>query len=156
MFVRRQHCDRRDPPTWTTCFRPRNRRRAFTIVELIGAMILLGVVFTVSISVLVAVTRERKNTAQRQHALQHANSLLEHATARSWSNLAAGVQEIPSASSELQSLLPGMDQRLEVSEPGSDKSKQLTVSIRWKNVQGQPVAPIKLVAWVYPSEEPQP
>ncbi|MDB5345982.1 MAG: prepilin-type cleavage/methylation protein [Schlesneria sp.] len=156
MFLRRHCCDRRGTPIWTNSSRSPDRRRAFTIVELIGTLILLGVVFTVSISVLVAVARERKNTSQRQHALQHANSLLEHATASNWSDLAVGVQEIPPASSDLQALLPGIDQRFEVSEPGVDRSKQLTVSIRWKNQQGQAVTPIQLVAWVYPSEEPQP
>ncbi len=156
MFLRRHYCDRRGTPMWMDCSRPTDRRRAFTIVELIGTLILLGVVFTVSVSVLVAVARERKNTTQRQHALQHANSLLEHATAKNWSDLAVGLQAIPPASSDLQALLPGIDQRLEVSEPAADRSKQLTVSIRWKNQQGQAVAPIQLDAWVYPSEEPQP
>jgi type II secretory pathway pseudopilin PulG len=156
MFLRRHNCDRRDSPTWAKRSRSPDRRPAFTIVELIGTLILLGVVFTVSVSVLLAVAKERKNTVQRQHALQHANSLLEHVTARNWSDLAVGVQEIPPASSDLQALLPGIDQRFEVSEPGADGSKQLTVSIRWKNQQGQAVTPIQLVAWVYPSEEPQP
>ncbi|HEY4261561.1 MAG TPA: type II secretion system protein [Schlesneria sp.] len=156
MFLRRHNWDRYDRPTRTNGARLPDRRRAFTIVELIGTLILLGVVFTVSVSILVAVSRERKNTTQRQHALQHANSLLEHATARNWSELVAGTQEIPPTSSDLQALLPGIDQSLEVSEPGADRSKQLTVSIRWKNQQGQAVAPIQLVAWVYPSEEPLP
>ncbi len=156
MLLRRLNWDRGGTSVWTNCSRPTDRRRAFTIVELIGTLILLGVVFTVSVSVLVAVARERKNTTQRQHALQHANSLLEHATASNWSDLKVGLQEIPPASSDLQALLPGIDQRFEVSEPGSDRSKQLTVSIRWTNQQGQAVAPIQLVAWVYPSEEPQP
>jgi type II secretory pathway pseudopilin PulG len=156
MFLRRHYRDRDSTAAWTNRSRPTDRRRAFTIVELIGTLILLGVVFIVSVSVLVAVARERKNTTQRQHALQHANSLLEHATASNWSDLKVGLQEIPPASSDLQALLPGIDQRFEVSEPGADRSKQLTVSIRWTNQQGQAVAPIQFVAWVYPSEEPQP
>jgi type II secretory pathway pseudopilin PulG len=156
MFLRPQIGNRCDAPMWTKRVRWRSQRKAFTIVELIGTLILLGVVFTVSVSVLIAVARERKNTTQRHHALQHANSLLEHATASNWSDLAVGLQTISPASSDLQTLLPGIDQRLEVSEPAADRAKQLTVSIRWKNQQGQAVAPIQLVAWVYPSEEPRP
>jgi type II secretory pathway pseudopilin PulG len=129
-------------------------RRGFTIVELISTLILLGVVFTVSISVLAAVARERRSTEQRQYALQHAANLLEHATARGWSALPSGPQELASASADLQTLLPELDQRLEVTE-ADDHAKRLTVSVRWKNRHGQFVSPIQLTAWVYPIGEPQ-
>jgi prepilin-type N-terminal cleavage/methylation domain-containing protein len=131
------------------------RRRGFTIVELICTLILLGVVFTVTISVLTAVGRERRSTEQRQYALQHAANLLEHATAQDWSKLPEGPQELPTASADLQALLPELDQRLEVTK-ATEGAKRLTVSVRWKNRHGQLVSPLQLTTWVYPIEEPQP
>lgn len=130
------------------------RSRGFTIVELIAALILLGVVFTTSISMLIVVARERRGAEQRQFARQHAANLLERHSARGWSELAPGMQTLAPASTELQSLLPDLDQRVEVTELKQEfNSKLLTVTIRWRNLHGQPVAPVQLSAWVYPLGE---
>lgn len=156
MYVRRKIDDRvRAQPQ----AKPRHTvrgRLAFTIVELIGTLILLGVVFTCSISVLIAVARERKSTEQRQHALQYANNVLEHATTLSLEGLTSGRQQIPAASPELLVMLPELDQTLELSEPAADGARQFAVSLRWKNQQGRLVTPVHLVTWVYPKAEMQP
>jgi type II secretory pathway pseudopilin PulG len=131
------------------------RRGGFTIVELISTLVLLGVVFTVTISLLAAVGHERRSTEQRQYALQHAANLLEHATARGWSKLQEGRQELGSAPADLQALLPELDQQLEVTKASDVTAKRLTVSVGWKNRHGQFVSPIQLTTWVYPIEEPQ-
>lgn len=131
-------------------------RRGFTIVELISTLILLGVVFVVTISLLTAVGRERRSTEQRQYALQHVANLLEHATAQGWSKLPEGPQELASVSVDLQALLPELDQRLEVAKATDANAKRLTASVRWKNRHGQFVSPIQLTTWVYPIEESQP
>lgn len=132
------------------------RRCGFTIVELIGTLVLLGAVFTCSIAVLVAIARERRSTEQRQHALQYANHLLEHATARPFAELTTGRQQLPEASADLVALLPELDQQLEFSEPAEDGARRLVVSIQWKNQQGRLVAPVQLVTWVYPTGKVQP
>lgn len=131
-------------------------RRGFTIVELISTLILLGVVFAVSISLLSAVGRERRSTEQRQYALQHVANLLEHATAQGWSKLQEGPQELGPASADLQALLPELDQQLVVAKATDANAKRLIASIRWKNRHGQFVSPIQLTTWVYPIEESQP
>lgn len=156
MYVRRKIDDRCRTRTRANPRHTVRGRRAFTIVELIGTVILLGVVFTCSISVLIAVARERKSTEQRQHALQYANNVLEHATTLPLDGLTSGRQEIPAASSELLVMLPELDQTLELSEPAADGGRQFAVSIRWKNQQGRLVAPVQLVTWVYPRGEVQP
>lgn len=132
-------------------------RRGFTLVELIGTCILLGVVFSVSVPLLTLVARERRSTEQRQFALQHAANLLERATLKGWAELPVGEQELPAAPADLQSLLPGLERQVDVSEPADEvRSKQVAVSIRWKSAANQFVAPIRLVAWVYPIQEAQP
>ena len=156
MYVRRKIDDRIRARTQAKARHTMRGRGAFTIVELIGTVILLGVVFTCSISVLIAVARERKSTEQRQHALQYANNVLEHATTLPLDGLTAGKQQIPAASPELLVVLPELDQTLELSEPAADGARQFAVSIRWKNQQGRLVAPVHLVTWVYPPAEVQP
>lgn len=128
-------------------------RRGFTVVELLSALVLIGVVFTVSISLLLAVAHERRFAQQRQFAMQHAANLLERSTARGWAGLADGPQPIEPAHADLTDLLPELDRRIDVTSTSEDfDARRVTVSIRWKNRTGQFVAPIRLTAWVYPPE----
>lgn len=134
-----------------------NARRGFTLIELISTCILLGVVFSVSIPLLTVVAHERRSAEQRQFALQHATNLLERTTIKNWSQLAVGEQALTDAPTDVQSLLPGLERQIEVKElSGEPRSKQVAVSVRWKNRTGQLVAPIRLSAWVYPIGEDQP
>ena len=132
-------------------------RRGFTLIELFAACILLGVVFSVSIPLLTVVAHERRSAEQRQFALQHATNLLERATIKSWSELSVGNQELTAAPTDVQTLLPGLERRVEVKElSAAPRSKQVEVSVRWKSRSGELVAPLRLSAWVYPNGEGQP
>lgn len=134
-----------------------NTRRGFTLIELIATCILLGVVFSVSIPLLTVVAHERRSAEQRQFALQHATNLLERATTKSWSELKVGNQELTAAPTDVQTLLPGLERRVEVKELSeTPRSKQVEVSVRWKSRSGELVAPLRLSAWVYPNGEGQP
>lgn len=134
------------------------RRRGFSLVEMISTMILLGVIFTVSISTLAAVARQRRGTEQRQFALQHASNLLERTVTQGWSKLPAG-GPIPTepAAADIRAVLPELEQTVDVTESKQDfDSKRVTVSVRWKNSEGRLPTSIRLSAWVYPTEEPSP
>ena len=132
-------------------------RCGFTLIELISTCILLGVVFSVSVPLLMLVAQERKSAEQRQFAIQHAANLLEHVTAKSWAELSTGEQELTAAPDDLPIVLPGLERHIEVQELKEEpRSKQVAVSIRWKNRSGQLVAPIRLSAWVYANGEEAP
>ena len=133
------------------------RRSGFTLVELISTCVLLGVVFSVSIPLLVTVARERLSAEQRQFALQHATNLLERAVVKDWSELPPGEQTLTAAPSDVVAMLPGLERQLTVTELSEEPhSKQVTVSIRWQGRAGTAVAPLALSAWVYPVQEGQP
>ena len=135
----------------------RPRRSGFTLVELISTCVLLGVVFSVSIPLLVTVARERLSAEQRQFALQHATNLLERAVVKDWSELPPGEQTLTDAPPDVLAMLPGLERQLTVTERADGPhSKQLTVSIRWQGKAGRAVAPLALSAWVYPVQEGQP
>ncbi len=132
-------------------------RRGFTLVELISTCVLLGVVFSVSIPLLVTVARERLSAEQRQFALQHAANLLERAVVQDWSELPPGEQTLTAAPSDVVAMLPGLERQLTVTELSEvPRSKQVAVSIRWQGRAGKVVAPLALSAWVYPVQEGQP
>ena len=133
------------------------RRSGFTLVELISTCVLLGVVFSVSIPLLVTVARERLSAEQRQFALQHATNLLERAVVKDWSELPPGEQTLTAAPPDVLAMLPGLERQLTVTELSDEpRSKQVAVSIRWQGRAGHPVAPLALSAWVYPVQEGQP
>ena len=132
-------------------------RRGFTLVELISTCVLLGVVFSVSVPLLVTVARERLSAEQRQFALQHAANLLERAVVKDWSELPPGEQTLTATPPDVLAMLPGLERYLTVTElPEVPRSKQVTVSIRWQGRAGKTVAPLALSAWVYPTQEGQP
>ncbi|MBC8112858.1 MAG: prepilin-type N-terminal cleavage/methylation domain-containing protein [Candidatus Saccharimonas sp.] len=133
---------------------PSFARRGFTLIELISTCILLAVVFSVSIPLLTVVAHERRSSEQRQFALQHATNLLERTMTRTWSELTVGEQELTAPPADVQTLLPGLERRVEVKELSeTPRSKQVAVSVRWKGRSGEFVSPIRLSAWVYPNGE---
>lgn len=129
-------------------------RPGFTIVELIAALILLGIVLTLSITLLGVVTHQRYISEQRQFALQHAANLLERTASSGWSRLQAGPQAIDPAPVDVTSILPKVDRRIEVTLlPDEFHSKLITVSISWQHQSQQIVSTVRLSGWVYPLEE---
>ena len=145
-------------PARISSYRSRNHhssRSGFTIVEMIGTCLLLGILFSMTIPMLLLVAHERRSTEQRQFALQHAANLLENASARGWLELPVGSLPLPAADSELQEILPGLERSLVVVEhhEGEVHSRQVTASIRWQSRSGNLVAPLRLSTWVHPTKE---
>jgi type II secretory pathway pseudopilin PulG len=134
------------------CHRP--ARSGFTIVETIGACVILGIIFSMTVPMFLVIARERHSTEQRQFALQHAVNLLEQATARRWSELEPGRLPVPDADADLATVLPGLERSLVVkSIDGSPESRQIVASIRWQSRPGQLVSPIEISAWIYSTGE---
>lgn len=133
--------------------RPRSRRSAFSLVELIAALILLGVVFSVSISMLATAARQRRAAEQRQFAIQHATNLLERTMTRTWSELPVGTQTLAPPPTDVQAVLPGLKCQIEVKALAQEvESKLITVTVHWNDFSGHELAPVHLSAWMYPLE----
>lgn len=129
----------------------------FTIVEMIGALTIVGIMVSIVVPVFLIVARERHATEQRQFALQHASNLLEQPVTRPWSELEPGELNLPDASADLASLLPKLERKLVVRDvDGSIPTRQLTISIRWQDRAGQMVAPIQISTFVFRSKEDAP
>ncbi len=132
----------------------RQLRGGFTIIEMIGTCLLLGILFSMSIPMLLLVSRERRSAEQRQLAMQHATNLLEAAVQRDWSELEPGELEIPSPDNELQAVLPGLQQTLIVKQLADEfDTRQIIASIQWRNRGGELTSPCRLSAWVHSMKE---
>jgi type II secretory pathway pseudopilin PulG len=129
-------------------------RGGFTIIEMIGTCLLLGILFSMTIPMLLLVARERRSAEQRQFAMQQAANLLERATKRDWSDLEPGELSIPDPDRDLQAVLPGLQQTLVVKQLADEfDSRQIIASIRWQNRAGELVSPLRLSAWVHSMKE---
>jgi len=125
-------------------------RSGFTLIELIGTCILLGVLFSVTVPMLLIVARERHSNEQRQFAMQQAANLLELASTRSWSDLAPGELVVPELDADLRTVLPDVEQSLvSVATEGDLDSRQIIASIRWRHRSGQLLPPVELSTWVF-------
>ena len=129
-------------------------RGGFTIIEMIGTCLLLGILFSMTIPMLLLVSRERRSAEQRQFAVQHATNLLEEAVQRGWSDLEPGELKVPNPDRDLQAVLPGLQQTLVVKQLADEfETRQIIASIQWQNRAGELVSPLRLSAWVHSMKE---
>ena len=129
-------------------------RGGFTIIEMIGTCLLLGILFSMTLPMLLVVARERRSAEQRQFALQQAANLLEEAVQRDWSDLQPGELKVPDPANDLQAVLPGLQQKLVVKQLADEfDTRQIIASIRWQNRAGELVSPLRLSAWVHSMKE---
>jgi len=128
--------------------------RGFTLVEMIGTCLLMGILLSMTVPMLLVVARERRSTEQRQFALQHVSNLLERTSQRDWSELEPGEVSLQEVDEELRQVLPDLEQKLLIQQvEGETDAIQVIASLRWKNAAGQFVAPIRLSTWLYQMKE---
>lgn len=131
-------------------------RTAFTLIEMMLAMMLLGVLFSVFVPMLLTIAHERRDAVREQVALQHAANILEDVTLRSWDELQPSVTG-PELPADQQPLLPNFEQTVTVAAvDGTPSTKRITVAVSWKHRSGQRTLPLMLHGWVTASQEKQP
>jgi hypothetical protein len=147
--ARNSDCPRGPARERASC-RSSDRRRGFTILELVGTCFLLGVMFTITVPMLMIVARERRSTEQRQFALRHLENLLEETTSRPAAELAIGEQPLADPDPDLTAILPGLERNLTVRSIEGEPDTLLVVgTIRWQMAGGKPGVPMQLSAWVH-------
>jgi prepilin-type N-terminal cleavage/methylation domain-containing protein len=122
-------------------------RRGFTVMEVMVALGILGVVAIMLTQVGYQVLTERQRNATHQEALEAAANVLEAARACPW-------DELTPAWGERQRLPDSLtarprDGRLAVRvEPEASRpyTRRVTVEVRWSLPDGKPAPPVRLVA----------
>lgn len=130
---------------------PQKSRRGFSLLEMIVALVLLGAVTTIVIPTLGWMGALNRLSLQRQEAVQGLNNLMDELTSRPYAELtadAAAKLELPEA---LRHQLPGAKLKVEIAgtEPGV---KRIRMELGWNQRNGQPLAPMRLTAWVHERE----
>lgn len=125
-------------------------RRAFTMIEVAVATLLLAIAMTLTVQILGWVAAERRALERRQCAIGEVANILERLAARPWGRLSAETAKTVTLSETARRSLPDAELTVKVAElaEGGD-AKRILVSLRWRTRQGNWDAPVRLAAWSY-------
>ena len=132
----------------------RRKRAGLLMVEMIVSLILLGAVMTIVVPALGWIGRQNQLAQQKQEALQGLHNLMENLTARPFAKLtpeAARQLELPAS---LKNQLPEAKLEVEIAE-AQPNAKRIRLRLSWILYNGQPLAPLRLSAWVFQREGEQ-
>ena len=131
-------------------------RRAVSLIELSAATVLVAALLALGLQTLGSMKRHQRESERRSVATQLVVNLMEQATTMDLATLqdmtdqqrqAAGLWLSP----EHLETLPGAELVIEV-EPvatadDTPASRRVAITLSWRTQQGQPAAPLRLVAW---------
>jgi len=128
--------------------------RGFSILEVLVAMSILGVLFVTIVPILGWAAEQRHNADQRQFALQEVSNLMEHASLQPWDKLTQeSLAHVP-LSSEAQNVLKNAQLEIRaIDHADTPPAKQVTITLRWKDRTGTFVRPVRLTTWFFRQKE---
>lgn len=130
------------------------RRKAFTLLELTVASIMLGVLVAVSVQFITAAGRAQMAVRHRQAAICEAANVMERLALRPWDELVPEAMAQVKLSPESRQSLPGAELKIEVDElPQDPSARRIAVAIHWEEGPEGPQRPVRLVAWRYRTAE---
>ena len=130
------------------------RSRGFTLLEVTITMTLLGAALAMFVPLLSRVNAVRRASAARRAALQEAHNILERFSARDWGDVNQKTADTERLSREAGQSLHEPQLKLTVTDvAGSPPGKRVAVEIRWKNREGDYVAPVRLATFLFKEKE---
>jgi len=127
-------------------------RDGFTVIELLAATALLGVVVVTFAPLMAWINAERQAAYQRQVALEEACNVLERISTAPWEAVDKERIETFEISSVGAKLLRDHRLVLSIDEKTEPVSKRLSLVLDWKSRSGERVAPVRLTTWLYAVE----
>lgn len=131
-------------------------RSGYSLLELVVAMILLATVMTIVVPTLSWMSVQNRLALQRQEALQEMHNLMDGLTTRSYQDLTPAAATKIELSPELKRQLPGSKLQIQIEETPGEKTepirKRIHMELSWNQRNGQPLAPLRLTAWVHQQE----
>jgi type II secretory pathway pseudopilin PulG len=127
------------------------RRPGMSLLEIMLAAGLLGILMTVSVQMMRVMGDRQRAAERRAAALQTAQALAEMLGNRPWDELTDSAAEKIEIPESMRSHLPGATLSVTVNEESDPiAAKRVMLELRWKNPRGQSPAPVRLTTWVFP------
>ena len=126
------------------------RRRGFTMVEIVAAVVLLATAMSLTVQILGALAAERRAAERRLCAVQEVANLMERVAARPWGEVTPESLKAVSLSPRAQRALPGAELAATVGDASASRGeKRIGLRLRWRDRAGDWTAPVRLTAWIY-------
>lgn len=125
------------------------RRRGFTLVEMMVAGVLLMTVTMIVVPAIYWVHRERRQTEYRQIAMVEVENMMERVAGLPFNEInQTKVDKFVLSESALRQL-PNADFNIEISQPDElPLMKKIQIQLGWNDHRGINVAPVRLTSWV--------
>jgi hypothetical protein len=125
-------------------------RRGIMLLELAAAATLLGALLVTSLQLAAALALQRRATEERQIATLEIGNVLERVAARSWAELKRGTAVAEHLSPTALGRLRAAELIVEITaSTARPPAKRIVVSLRWRDVHGEMVAPLRVATWRY-------
>jgi Tfp pilus assembly protein PilV len=127
----------------------RRHRRAFTLLEVTIACLLLILCAAVVAQMLHLLARQERVTDVRQTALRAVANRMEQLQARAWDELPVAPRTAEALPAEVLQLQPRAQLWSEVLEQEDGRVREIRVQIDWPDAGGNTVQPVSLSGWKY-------
>lgn len=127
-----------------------DRRRGYTLLELMTAMIVLGTATATIVPAIGWANAQRRAAESRQIAVLEASNIVERLSTQRWEDVtpdAVAKRKLsPVAAQSLRD--PVLTVRIAAVKDNPD-GKRLALELRWKNREGDFVVPVRLTRFLY-------
>jgi prepilin-type N-terminal cleavage/methylation domain-containing protein len=124
------------------------KRRAFTIVEILVALLLLGTLTAVCLQFFAGVIAQRREQSAELSAAEEAANIMERLAAVAWDDLPKQSGEQFSLSAQLKKVLPEGRVEVKVNDvTGPPPARRIAATVFWRPQPGEPERKARVVAW---------
>ncbi|MGI9456076.1 MAG: type IV pilus modification PilV family protein [Aeoliella sp.] len=131
-----------------------NRHRGFTVVEVLVATFVLGIVATALMQATVSLERSRRAAGQFDYASRELDNLLERFVHLPWEEITEETVDGWQLPDELMERLPAVTlEAVVASDTVATEAKRIVMKLRWRSRTGELTRPVTLTTWVFRATE---
>lgn len=132
-------------------------RRGFLLIEVVGGLMLLLAVLAMTVQLLAWSGAARREARHRQWALHESQNVLDMVTSLPPEALTTESLAARKLGERAETALPGGLLKVTTeAEDGEFPSTRVMVTVTWRGRSGEPVSPLRLVAWTPRTAEVSP
>lgn len=125
-----------------------HKRRGYHLMEIAGAIVVLGVAATLTTRLIVESTRVERSNSRRMIAINEASNVVERLATIDWDRLDADLAAATKLDPDAAARLPQASLKTTIDPPKDDRLlKKIHVEIAWMDSTGTRARPVTLTVW---------